>query len=333
MDWQPAAPEDFRVEEIPLYEPSGRGEHTFLQVEKRLRTTEEVARALARAAGLRPVDVGYAGRKDRWAVTTQWFSVPRLDPLAAFDLALPGARVLAAARHPHKLRTGQLRGNAFRVALHGLPAPAAESVLRRLDELGRHGMPNRFGAQRFGRDGDNPERARALLGGGRIGDRRRARFLVSALQAQVFNAVLAERTGRLGELEEGDVAVVHASGGLFRVEDPQAEAPRARAFEISPTGPIFGTRCTAPSHAVAEREGRLLEAHGVPQPLRPPRGLRLRGGRRALRVRPRELRSERQGDSLVLHFALPAGSYATVLLDELFAAASADDTARQRGVS
>ena len=84
-------PEDFRVDEVPLYAPTGQGDHTFVRVEKRMRTTEDVARALARVAGVRPRDVGYAGRKDRVAVTTQWFSVPGLDPARARELALAGA--------------------------------------------------------------------------------------------------------------------------------------------------------------------------------------------------------------------------------------------------
>ncbi len=100
-------PEDFRVEELPLYSPSGEGEHTFVHVEKRLVTTEEVATLLARAAGVGARDVGYAGRKDRLAVASQWFSVPRLDPQRALDLRFEGVRVLEATVHGHKMRTGQ----------------------------------------------------------------------------------------------------------------------------------------------------------------------------------------------------------------------------------
>jgi len=320
----PEAPEDFRVEEIPLYEPSGEGEHTFVWVEKRLRTTEEVARDLARAAGAAARDVGYAGRKDRFAVTRQWLSVPRLDPDAARVLALPGARVLHAARHPHKLRTGQLRGNRFEVRLRGVGEEAAAAAAARLAPLLARGLPNRFGAQRFGRGGRNPEAARRILAEGRVrGDRRRGRFLLSALQAQVFNEVLAARGDAFDRVEAGDIAVVHASGGLFLVEDASREAPRAAAFEISATGPIFGSRTREPQGAAAERERAVLERHGVllEGRLRLPRGVRLRGGRRALRVRPEEVRLRREeaaGEALCLRFELPAGSYATVLLAELF---------------
>jgi tRNA pseudouridine13 synthase len=329
-------PEDFRVDEIPLYAPSGEGGHTFVRVEKRLRTTEEVARALARAAGIRAADVGYAGRKDRVAVTTQWFSVEGLAPEAALALELPGARVLEARRHSHKLRTGQLRGNRFEITAREVDPQTQRAAAARFEVLAREGMPNRFGPQRFGWDGGNLARAQRLLRGERIGaDRRHARFLLSALQAAAFNAVLAERPLPLAAVEAGDVAVVHASGGLFRVEDAQREAPRAVAFEISATGPVFGTRVLAPSGAAADRERAVFAAFGVdPETLRPPPGIRLRGARRALRVRLEAAELLADGDRLRLRFTLPAGSYASVALEELLGPCSGSgDTLRSAALS
>jgi tRNA pseudouridine13 synthase len=274
---------------------------------------------VARQVGARPRDVGYAGRKDRHAVTTQWISVPDLDPARALAIEAPGLRVLEASRHPHKLRTGHLRQNRFELVLREVDPAAFTRALARLDDLVVRGMPNRFGAQRFGRDGDNAAQGRALLAGERAPrDRRSARFLISALQSAVFNDVLAARA-RIDRVELGDVAVVHASGGQFVVEAPEVDAPRAEAFEISPTGPIFGTRVIAPTGAVAERERAVLAAHGVSVAgLRPPRGVPLRGARRALRVRPEDPSLERDGDAVRLRFALPPGSYATVLIEELF---------------
>jgi tRNA pseudouridine13 synthase len=311
--------EDFVVEELPLYAPSGEGAHTFLLVEKRGRTTEEVARALARAAGVSARDVGYAGRKDRWAVARQWFSAPGLDPARAVDLPLPDARVLEARRHRHRLRTGQLMGNRFRIRVRGVGPALAERAVARLAEMERQGMPNAFGVQRFGRDGDNAPRGRdLLLGGAGASDRRAARFLVSAFQAAVFNAFLARRPIPLDAVEEGEVAQVCASGGLFVVEDVERELARARSFEISATGPIFGARTKAPRGAAAEREREALVACGVDDPaaLRAPRGLRLRGARRPVRVRPCVEAASAEGDDLRLDFVLPSGSYATVLLEE-----------------
>ena len=314
-------PEDFRVEEVPLYEPTGKGGHTFVHLEKRGRTTEEVARDLARAAGVRPGDVGYAGRKDRMSVSSQWFSVPGLAPERAARLELRDARVLGAVAHPHKLRTGHLKANRFTLVVRDAEPDALAAAPDRLRRLVEVGVPNRFGKQRFGRAGDNAEEGRRLLSGqARLRDRRRGRFLVSALQAEVFNAVLAEREAALAELRPGDVAVVHASGGLFVVEDLAAESPRADAFEISATGPIFGTKVLEPSGAVAEAERRIRLGHGVPEPLRPPPGIRIHGARRPLRVRPEDASVEQRDTELYLRFTLPPGSYATVLVEELLRA-------------
>ena len=313
-----AAPEDFRVDEIPLFAPSGEGDHTYVHVEKTGRTTEEVVRALAQTAGVRPRDVGYAGRKDRFAVTTQWFSVPGLDPEDAPALALEGARVLAAVRHGHKLRTGQLVGNRFALVVRDVEPAVARSAASRLEAVAERGLPNRFGGQRFGRAGDNAELGRRVLDGElALRDRRRARFLVSALQAAVFNDLLAVRCDAGRRLEAGDVAVVHESGGLFVVEDPALEQPRAERFEISATGPIFGTRVLAPGGEPAERERKALAARGVTLERPPPRGLRLRGARRPFRVRPREASARVVAGRLHLGFVLPAGSYASVLVEEL----------------
>jgi tRNA pseudouridine13 synthase len=319
-----AEPEDFRVEELPLYAPQGSGGHTFVQVEKRLLDTEDVARALARAAGVAPREVGYAGRKDRRAVARQWLSVPALAPEVALALELPGCRVLAAARHPHKLRTGQLAGNRFELVVREVPADAAARAPEALAELSRRGFPNRFGPQRRGRDGRNAERGRALLSGERVGrDRRAGRFLLSALQAEVFDSALAARPLPPYRLETGDVALLHESGGAFVVEDAAVEQPRADAFEISPTGPIFGTRMLLPAGAPGERERALLAAFGVAGELRPPPGIRLRGSRRALRARPDEAWLRVEPGALCLGFRLAPGCYASVFVEELLAAIGA----------
>jgi tRNA pseudouridine13 synthase len=333
VTWRPAEPEDFVVDELPLYAPTGEGGHTFVRVEKRDATTEEVGRALARAAGVAPRDVGYAGRKDRVAIARQWLSVPGLDPDAALALDLPRARVLEAVRHPHKLRTGQLRGNAFEIRLRDLEASTRERVERRLAHFAERGFPNRFGMQRFGRDGDNAARGAALLAGReRVRDRRAARFLVSALQAAVFNEALARRAAPLDTVELGDVARVEASGGLFLVEELAREAPRAAAFEISATGPIFGTREIAPHGEPALRERAALAAFGIdPEaPLRPPPGLAQRGARRALRARAEAARLEPAEGGVRLCCTLGPGTYATVLIEELL---REDDSGGTLGLS
>ena len=313
-------PEDFVVVEEPLYPASGEGKHTFVWIEKRGRTTEQVARDLARAAGVAARDVGYAGRKDRHAVTRQWFSLPAVDPADALGFELADARVLEATRHEHKLKTGHLRANRFEIVLRGEGEASIETLRARASELVRRGMPNRYGTQRFGREGDNAEQARKMLESGRAPrDRRAGRFLISALQSEVFNAVLEERFEGLDSVEEGDLARVEESGGLFWVDDVERERARAAAFEISATGPIFGTRTREPRGDVAALERRVFDRFGLPGSgeLRLPRGIRARGTRRPLRVRPEDLAIEPlEGESgLRIRVALPSGSYLTVLLD------------------
>ncbi len=316
-------PEDFVVDEIPVYSASGEGGHTFLRIEKRMRSTEQVVGELARALDLTRRDIGYAGRKDRVAITRQWFSVPDCELDRALALELRDARVLEAVRHPHKLRTGHLAGNRFDIFVEGVSPDDIEAAEARCAVIAREGFANRFGEQRFGREGDNAERGRdILLGKRRARDRREARFLVSALQSAVFNEVLEERPLPLDEVEVGDVAMRHDSSGLFHVEDAPAESARARAFEISATGPIFGTRMKEPHGAPFEREARVLDRFGIPAPdsLSPPRGIRLRGTRRSLRARPEDLEREREPHGLRLRFSLPPGTFATVLLETVFGA-------------
>jgi tRNA pseudouridine13 synthase len=223
--------------------------------------------------------------------------------------------------HRHKLRTGHLGGNRFVIRVRGVSAPAEDRARSALEGIAQRGLPNRFGQQRFGRAGRNVDEARALLVGGRgPRDRRAARFLLSALQSDVFNRVLAARPTEVDELELGDVAQVVASGGLFVVDDVALASERAARFEISPTGPIFGSKMKQPAGAPAEREQRILADAGIPPSTewRLPRGLRLPGARRALRVAVDDATLHRCDEDLELSFGLPPGSYATVLLEELF---------------
>ena len=315
-------PEDFVVVEEPLYLPSGEGGHTFLYIEKRGRTTEQVAGELARVAHVSGRDVGYAGRKDRHALTRQWFSLPEIDPDRALDFDLIGATVVEAQRHGHKLKTGHLKRNRFEIALRG-EGDVLALVSQRAEDLLRRGMPNRYGEQRFGMRGDNAQQAKKLLEGGAAPrDRRAARFLISALQSAVFNAVLEERADAIDRVELGDLARVEESGGLFWVDDLDRELPRAAAFEISATGPIFGTKVRSPKGAAAEIERRVFDRFGLPSDLTRlslPRGVRARGSRRPLRVRPVDLdvSALSDGDGLLVKCGLPSGAYVTVLLDAL----------------
>jgi len=320
-------PEDFVVEEIPAYAPSGDGEHVLMQVEKRGLTTPVLVERLAVALGVPRDRVGYAGLKDAQAVTRQQISVQGVDPAAALALELDGVRVLSAERNRRKLRVGHLKGNRFRLRLRGVDPARAPDVRRVLDVLARRGVPNGFGRQRFGRRGDAWMLGRDLLaGGGRSARRKRGlallRFYVSAWQAKLFNEVLTVRLARLDELLEGDLAWLHDRGAVFRVEHPAREAPRAMLLEISPSGPLFGPEMIEPAGEPRSIERAVLAAHGLSgSDLGGPRFLRWNGARRPLRVPLGELvhglGSDLHGSFLELAFALPPGAYATNLVREL----------------
>jgi tRNA pseudouridine13 synthase len=313
-------PEDFEVEELPAYQPSGEGEHLYLWVEKRGRDTREVVRALAAALGVEEGDVGVAGMKDRQAVTRQLLSVPaRAEPRLP-DFTLEDVRVLWARRHGNKLRTGHLRGNRFRLRLRGVRdvGAARESFSR----LAARGVPNYFGEQRFGRAGDNADLGRLLLLGQRLPrrpDKFQRKLYLSAFQSRLFNRALAERL-RAGTFDSallGDVLRREDSGGLFVCEEPAVDAPRVASFEVSPAGPLFGPRMTAAAHGVAEAEARLLADEGVTLEDFRRGGEETQGGRRPYRVRLGAASLEVEGEDLVLAFELPRGAYATEVLHEL----------------
>lgn len=321
-------PEDFQVEEIPAYLPSGSGEHLFVLVEKEGRNTLEVAADIAHALGVHPKDVGIAGQKDRQARTIQWMSLPTRARDAALALEGEGFRVLDAAFHGNKLRTGHLRGNRFRIRLRGL-APGAFPRLRAiLDALEARGLPNAYGGQRFGSSGDNAEAGRRLLLGeaSKAAQRRNARLrrlLVSAFQSEIFNGVLAERIrrGTWDVPQEGDVLMRLQSGGLFVCTSPAEDAPRVASFECSVTGPLPGPKMRpVPQGEPASLEAAVLAASGVtPAHLAASRDAP--GARRALRI-PVQVAATEEIDpagesSAVLTFDLPAGSYATCVLREI----------------
>ena len=314
-------PEDFLVEELPLYSPAGAGDHTWVFVEKRGRDTEEVAGELAAAAGADPNHVGWAGRKDRHAVTRQWLSVPGLPAERATALAGDGWRVLAAERHGERLRLGELTGNRFQLVVREVDAAAAAAAATRLAAIAARGLPNRFGAQRFGNTGDNAAFGARLLRGERVpGGRRLQRLYLSALQSAVFNDVLDHRPLPPDRLLAGDLALVHASGALlgYTPGDATLEA-RAERFEVSPTGPLFGHKMRAPRGEARELEQAAYARWEVPWgPLPRIPGHLLPGGRRPLRVAVAEAASSFAVDELELRFTLPPGAYATVLVAELF---------------
>lgn len=297
-----SAPEDFVVTELAGVEPEGTGEHLYVRIEKRGRTTPEVAAWLARSFGVPGHAVGYAGMKDKHAVTDQWFSVHAAADADALG-AEPGIRVLAATRHRRKLRRGELAGNRFHVRLRAISGDAWAEALQQLQG---EGVPNYFGPQRFG--GDNLARARAWLPERRRrrGDAFKDGLYLSVLRAFLFNEVLGERVrdGSWARALSGDVAAdgrrLTARGG----DDGGA------------TGPLWGRGRSPVSDDALARESAALAAHGEVC-----NGLEhagLRHERRPLVLRATDLQWQAEGSDVLVRFALPPGGYATTLLGEAF---------------
>jgi tRNA pseudouridine13 synthase len=318
-------PEDFLVEELPGFEPSGSGEHLLLTIEKRGMNTAFAARRIAEWAGVGEVAIGYAGLKDRNAVTRQRFSV-HLPKRVAPDLATletsddnERLRVLEHTWHARKLPRGALAGNRFVLVLREL-AGEREAIESRLQSIAARGVPNYFGEQRFGRDGDNVANAMAMFAGRRVRREQRT-LLLSAARSELFNRVLASRvqSASWDQALDGEVWLLDGSRSVFGPEPFNDElAQRLAAFDIHPSGPLWGkgelrsqgdaaaveVAAMSGDDAAALRAG--LEAEG------------LKHERRALRLKPSDLAWDwLDGDVLQLAFSLPPGTYATVVLAEL----------------
>ncbi|MEO5596397.1 MAG: tRNA pseudouridine(13) synthase TruD [Lysobacteraceae bacterium] len=322
-------PEEFRVEELPAFDASGSGEHLLLTIQKRGMNTAFAAQTIARWAGVADSAVGYAGMKDRHAVTTQRFSVhlPGREAPDTSALNTDELHVVDATRHARKLQRGALRGNRFELTLRQVVGDRA-AIDDRLQSIARQGFPNFFGTQRFGRAGANLDAARQLFAGRRMPRDKRG-MVLSAARSHLFNTVLGMRVER-GDWAigmEGELWMLDGSHSVFGPEPASAAlAQRVLEGDIHPTGPLWGRgelRCIDPCRQLEHdalagfadlRAG--LEQAGLKQE------------RRALRALARQLDwNWLPENALRLSFELSPGSYATsllVALGNVTDAASAD---------
>jgi tRNA pseudouridine13 synthase len=376
-------PEDFFVQEIPLYEPSGEGEHVYCEVQKTGITTFEAIHRLADTLKVSSRDIGYGGMKDAHAITRQIFSIQGTTPEKVMGAFLAGMTVQWAARHGNKLRLGHLAGNRFAIKIREVNPTDVVKLKPVLELIEKRGLPNFFGEQRFGRRqtndqlgaalirSDNEAVLRLLLGGAdsnqrtaearaafdrrdnaaamqlwpRTGgmerrvlarlmkthrpaaavhaiDEKVRRLWISALQSRIFNDVLARRIDSIDRLIDGDVAYKHENGACFSVPVAEVEQARCTAFEISPTGPLVGYRMTWPDGQPREMEQAALAAVELkPEDFRQSGKLRIKGARRPLRVKPKDVELaggvDEFGPHITVAFTLPSGAFATVLLREI----------------
>ena len=320
-----ASPEDFRVDEQPAFDAAGAGEHLLLTIEKRGLNTVSVVQRLAKWAGIGDVGIGYAGMKDRHAVTTQRFTVhlpgreaPGIAKLEFTDATTGQAlRVLESHRHSRKLPRGALAGNRFTLVLRDVVGER-DAIEQRLGAIAAGGLPNYFGEQRFGRSGSNVDQARRMFNGARVKREERS-ILLSAARSELFNAVLAARIteGHWHDGVDGEVWMLEGSHSVFGPEaitDDLRE--RARVLDIHPTGAMWGKGELRSAGVAAEIERAAVEPFADLRAGLEAAGLKQE--RRALRVRVGDVGWEwLEAGVLQLVFALPAGAYATEVLAEL----------------
>lgn len=379
-----ASDEDFIVEEIPLYLPTGSGEHLYIFLEKSGLATDQVIHKLSNALGIKAMNIGFAGKKDRVGITRQWFSLLNIKKKQLQNLQIPGTRILEMEYHKNKLRPGHLKGNRFIICMQGVEKDSLTIVQQIIQTLQCYGVPNYFGAQRFGAKGDNPAiglavlqdnwesvfklilgnptryeksaqilRARELFEQGEYKKaleiwpndqyfaktalrylnenngnfaktgkqlpKNQLRFYLNSLQAFWFNHSLAKRLPKINQIWPGDLAYLHKNGAVFKVKDAKAEQPRAETFEISPSGPIWGSKMIRPEGEELNLENAVLHEHrcNIDALKTIFHHWRLEGERRSYREAIKHAEVSEKNNCLKISFDLASGSYATSVVREI----------------
>lgn len=312
---------DFVVHEQLGFDLSGDGEHLWLNIEKQNQDTQTVARTLARAAGIPLRDIGYAGLKDRRAITQQWFSLrlPGQTDHAWLDDLPTGVSVIEQRQHHKKLQRGAHQSNEFMITVRELEG-GTDKLNASLAQITKHGIPNYFGPQRFGHEGRNIAYAEDMLAGRiKVRDRHKHGLYLSAARALLFNAVLAARVNAQtwAQIIEGEAVMLDGSNSYFINDGVDKTLPaRLAAADVHPSGPLWGA-----DDPVSRAQAQSVEAAAIEPFATLAAGLAsagLRSARRALRVVPRELSYEAsQAGVLHVRFTLPSGSYATAVIAAL----------------
>ncbi len=313
--------EDFQVDEQLGFELSGEGEHAYVLLRKRGQNTQWLVRHIAQYCSVPIKQVAYAGLKDRHAVTSQWFSVhlPGKETPAWSTLENDHVQLLAAQRHHKKLRRGALQANMFNIRLRDVKVDAQEVLLARLQAIKENGVPNYFGEQRFGRHGENVDKAQAMFARRFRPKRDEKSLLLSAVRAFLFNRVLSARVaqGNWADVLAGDVLMLAGSNSVFASTDEDAIelSQRLQSLALHTTGPLYGDGSGMVSAAAAELETSILSQY--PELLAGLEQHKLEFARRALRLVPMDFAWQFAGRDLLLTFALRPGSYATAVLREI----------------
>lgn len=289
-------PEDFQVDEHLGFEPCGQGEHVYLHIRKRGENTAWIAEKIAELANVAVMDIGYCGRKDRHAVTTQWFSVylPKVEQEPNWKLLnSESVELLQAARHQQKLRRGDHEKNQFIIRLRNVQTESKELLADKINQVLTQGVPNYFGEQRFGRGANNLNEAQAILvDGKRMRDKQKRGLYLSAARSYLFNQVLASRV-----LADNWKNIIPGEPEEF------------------PTAPLWGRGRSLASAELADLEQSVLSnwtdwCNGLEH-------AGLQQERRQLSLKPETVNWRWLGQDLELRFSLSAGEFATTILREL----------------
>ena len=340
--------EDFIVEEHVSIEMTGEGEHCWIYLKKRNSNTDWIAEQLAKYCGVKRMAVSYAGLKDRRAVTSQWFSVqlPGLPTPDWHDFEVSFAKhaeenessteenhkesvkILQCFRHNKKLQRGALNSNAFSITLRNLNNTSDavfEQLSQRCQIISEQGVPNYFGLQRFGRNHNNLDQATKMFSNPRFKLARSKRGMyLSAARSWMFNCILSERIDRKvwGSRLSGDAFMLDGKSACFKdnvkadqTEQDQIEQ-RLAHNEIHPTAVLWGEGDVMVTADAAELEFKIISQY--PDYRDGLVAARVQAQRRSCRVVPRDVSFVREGDNCVVSFTLPAGCYATVVLEEIF---------------
>lgn len=312
-----AACADFVVKENLGYEMSGDGEFVAVKVRKTDCNTLFVGEKLAQFVGISERNMGYAGLKDRKAVTEQWFCLQMPgQPTPDFSqFQLEGVEILEVTRHNRKIRTGSLDGNHFEILLRG--AKETDELKVRLENLKKFGFPNYFTEQRFGRDGHNLTQAlRWATGEIKVKDRKKRSFYLSAARSEVFNLVVSERIDLqlAQQVLRGDILQLQGSHSWFQAdenEDLNALQVRLEQQDILLTAPLIGEQ----NQPATDIENQIVGQHHTLLKLMAQE--RMKATRRPILMQAQDLHWVFTEEGLKLYFYLPAGSYATALVREL----------------
>ncbi|MBC3766313.1 tRNA pseudouridine(13) synthase TruD [Neptunicella marina] len=312
-----STPSDFQVTEIPSYELSGEGEHIYLWLEKENLNTAFVAEQLARFCKLPLRAVTYAGRKDKFALTYQYFGIhsPGNKQYEWQKFSLEGVKILSARRHNKKLRTGSLKGNRFTITLRNISAP--EELESALKYVKQHGVPNYFGEQRFGNNNSNLSLAQKMIEGETIRNRNKRSMCISAMRSWLFNEFVSQRIAKelYNSPVEGDLMILSGNNSFFKYKHEDVTIKnRLLCNDIQISAPMWGTGTLASAGEIYELESNLArQFQSVSSQLE---ALGLKQERRAIHLQPQNMSWSINNEQAKIEFELSSGCYATSVLRE-----------------